>query len=54
MIMAETQSAVIKYQARDGQDIILSFDTIRKYLVQGKSEYTKPRDESVQKGLLAD
>ncbi|TET67297.1 MAG: hypothetical protein E3J56_13175 [Candidatus Aminicenantes bacterium] len=42
--MADTQSAVVKYRARDGQDITLSFDTIRRYLVQGKSEYVTPQE----------
>ena len=42
--MAETQSAVIKYQAKDGQDITLSFETIRKYLVHGKSEHVTPQE----------
>lgn len=42
--MAETTSAVVKYQARDGQEITLSFETIRKYLVQGKSEYVTPQE----------
>lgn len=42
--MAETKAVVIKYQARDGQDITLSFDTIRRYLVQGKSEYVTAQE----------
>ena len=42
--MAETQTAVVKYQARDGQTITLSFETIRKYLVQGHPEYVTPQE----------
>lgn len=29
---------VVKYQAKDGQEITLTFDTVKKYLVQGNSD----------------
>jgi phage recombination protein Bet len=29
---------LVKYQSRDGQEIILSFDTVRKYLIQGNRD----------------
>ena len=35
--MAE-EKGLVKYDARDGQQVTLSFDTIRRYLVSGKSE----------------
>jgi len=42
--MAETQKAVMKYQARDGQTITLTFDTIKRYLVQGHPEYVTDQE----------
>jgi len=43
--MAEqTKGVVIKYDAKDGQEITLTFDTIRKYLVQGHPEYVTPQE----------
>ena len=42
--MAETQAAVMVYEARDGQTITLNFDTIRRYLVQGHPEYVTPSE----------
>jgi len=35
----ETKSAVIEYDAKDGQRIVLTFDLIRRYLVQGHPEF---------------
>jgi len=35
--MAEEKD-LVKYQSRDGQEITLSFDTVRKYLIQGNRE----------------
>ena len=32
------ERGVVKYEARDGQQVTLSFDTIKRYLVQGHSE----------------
>jgi len=34
-----TESAVMKYEARDGQEITLTFDIVRRYLVQGHPEF---------------
>jgi len=42
--MAETQGAVMVYEARDGQTITLNFDTIRRYLVQGHPEFVVPSE----------
>ena len=36
--MAE-ETGVVEYRSRDGQDIRLTIDTIKKYLVRGKAEY---------------
>ena len=36
--MAE-ETGLVKYEAKDGQSITLSFDTIKRYLVQGHPEY---------------
>ena len=33
------EKSLVKYEAKDGQEISLSFDTITKYLVQGRSEF---------------
>ena len=33
------EKSLVKYEAKDGQEISLSFDTIIKYLVQGRSEF---------------
>lgn len=33
-----TEGQMVKYQSRDGQEIKLTFDTVKKYLVSGKSE----------------
>lgn len=41
--MAE-ERGVVKYEARDGQDISLTFDTVRRYLVQGRSELVTPQE----------
>lgn len=30
---------IVQYRSRDGQEIRLSFDTVRKFLVDGRSEY---------------
>ena len=44
--MAETQQerGLVVYQSRDGQEIKLSFDTVRKYLVSGKPEYVTDQE----------
>lgn len=42
--MAETQGVVMVYEARDGVEIKLNFDTIRRYLVQGHPEYVTPSE----------
>lgn len=33
------ERGVVKYQAKDGNEVALSFDTIRKFLVHGKPEF---------------
>jgi len=38
------ERGVVKYQARDGQEISLSFETVRRYLIQGKSELVTPQE----------
>lgn len=35
----ETKGALMAYEARDGQTIQMTFDTIKRYLVQGHPEY---------------
>ena len=42
--MAETLKASMKYQARDGQVITLTFETIKRYLVQGHPEYVTDQE----------
>jgi len=42
--MPETKAAVMVYEARDGQTIELTFDTIRRYLVQGHPEFVVPSE----------
>jgi len=34
----DEERGIVKYEARDGQSVTLSFDTIKRYLVQGHSE----------------
>ena len=41
--MAE-ERGVVKYEAKDGQTVALTFDTIKRYLVSGKSEYVTPQE----------
>lgn len=38
------ESAVVKYEAKDGQQITLTFDMVRKYLVHGKAELVKDQE----------
>ena len=33
----DKEKNVVKYESRDGQEIKLSFDTVKKYLVQGNA-----------------
>lgn len=40
----ETKGAVMVYEARDGQEITLTFDRIKRYLVQGHPEYVTPAE----------
>jgi phage recombination protein Bet len=35
---------VVRYEAKDGQNITLSFETIKRYLVQGRSEYVTAQE----------
>jgi len=42
--MAETKSALMVYEARDGQTIELTFDRIKRYLVQGHPEFVTPAE----------
>jgi len=37
-------NGLVKYEARDGQEISLSFDIVKKYLVQGRSEYVTDQE----------
>jgi len=36
--------AIVKYESKDGQEINLSFDIIKKYLVQGDANLVKPQE----------
>jgi len=38
------EKGVIVYEAKDGQEIKLSFETIKKYLVQGRAEYVTDQE----------
>lgn len=40
----ETKAAVMVYEARDGVEITLTFDVIRRYLVQGHPEFVVPSE----------
>jgi phage recombination protein Bet len=44
--MAETnqERGLVVYQSRDGQEIRLSFDTVRKYLVSGRAEFVTDQE----------
>jgi phage recombination protein Bet len=43
--MAEPQErGAVSYESRDGQEIKLSFDTVRKYLVSGKPEFVTDQE----------
>lgn len=48
--MAEERGLVV-YQSRDGQEIRLSFDTVRKYLVSGKPEYVTDQEIMLYMGM---
>ena len=41
--MAE-ERGVVKYRARDGQELTLGFETVRQYLVSGKKELVTPQE----------
>lgn len=41
--MAE-EKGVVKYHARDGQEITLGFEVVKNYLVQGKKEMVTPQE----------
>jgi len=41
--MAEDKS-IVKHQSRDGQEITLSFETVRKYLVSGNRDKVTPQE----------
>jgi len=41
--MAE-ERGIVKYKATDGNDVTLSFDTIKRYLVQGHPEYVTQQE----------
>src|SRR5882672_2401168 len=38
------ERGLVVYESRDGQEIRLSFDTVRKYLVSGKPEYVTDQE----------
>ena len=40
----EAEKNVVTYEARDGQQIKLSFDTIKKFLVQGHPEWVTDQE----------
>lgn len=47
----ERERNVITYEARDGQQISLSFDTIKKYLVQGHPEWVTSQEMMLYMGI---
>jgi phage recombination protein Bet len=40
----EKEQSVIKYKSRDGQDITLSFELVRDFLIQGKKELVSQQE----------
>ncbi len=46
-----SEEKIVKYQARDGQEISLGFETIRAYLVSGKKELVTPQELMFFMGL---
>lgn len=42
--MAETREMVVEYASRDGQQIKLTFDSVRRYLVSGKPEFVTDQE----------
>jgi phage recombination protein Bet len=40
----EKEKGIVKYQARDGQEISLGFEIVRTYLVAGKKELVTPQE----------
>lgn len=44
------ETGIVQYQSRDGQQIKLSFDAVRKYLVSGKPEFVKDAEIMVYMG----
>lgn len=49
--MANEERGLIIYQSRDGQEIKLSFDTVRKYLVNGKPELVTEQEIMLYMGM---
>src|SRR6266446_2312 len=46
----EKERGLVVYESRDGQEIRLSFDTVRKYLVSGKPEYVTDQETVLYMG----
>jgi phage recombination protein Bet len=42
--MEEKEQSVIKYKSRDNQDIELSFEIVKQFLIQGKKELITPQE----------
>ena len=49
--MEEKEKGLVTYESRDGQEIRLSFDTVRKYLVSGKPEFVTDQEIVLYMGM---